>query len=155
MDLLVEGDSIKIQRIAQNLLFNAIKYTPRGGVTVSWGDSREGDAARWMMCVKDTGPGFHAGPGAPIARALEDATQEAREVAVAARDEESPAITLQTHVSDNPAPDGRPIHQEHGEGVGLSIVKRLCELLNATMEMESNPGEGTTVRVLFPRSYSG
>ena len=49
--------------------------------------------------------------------------------------------------------DRRAVQQERGEGIGLSIVKRLCELLDATVEMESKPGEGTTVRVLFPRSY--
>jgi len=32
-------------------------------------------------------------------------------------------------------------------------VKRLCELLDATIEMESNPGQGTTFRILFPREY--
>ena len=76
----VEGDAVKTQRIAQNLLLNALKYTARGGVTVSWGDSRQNDAHRWMLCVEDTGPGFHAGPGAPMASALEEATEEARQV---------------------------------------------------------------------------
>jgi len=47
------------------------------------------------------------------------------------------------------------VYQEHGEGIGLSIVKRLCELLNATIELDSVPGRGTTVRVLFPRAYGG
>jgi signal transduction histidine kinase len=36
----------------------------------------------------------------------------------------------------------------------LSIVKRLCELLDASMELESHPGRGTTFRVIFPRHYS-
>ena len=71
------GDPVKIRRIVQNLMLNALKYTQSGGVTVSWGDSRAGDAERWMLTVRDTGPGIHAGPGAPIAEALEDATQEA------------------------------------------------------------------------------
>ncbi len=47
----------------------------------------------------------------------------------------------------------RPVHQERGEGIGLSIVKRLCELLDATMEMESERGEGTIIRIAFPRRY--
>src|SRR4029077_8851378 len=81
----VEGDALKTQRIAQNLLLNALKYTSRGGVTVSWGDSRQNDAHRWMLCIEDTGPGFHAGPGAPMASALEEATEEARQVDATAR----------------------------------------------------------------------
>ena len=60
--LSVEGDAGKIRRIAQNLLLNALKYTQEGGVTMRWGDSRNNDPERWMLCVQDTGPGFHAGP---------------------------------------------------------------------------------------------
>ena len=40
-----------------------------------------------------------------------------------------------------------------GEGIGLSIVKRLCDLLEASIELESKAGEGTTWRVMFPRHY--
>jgi signal transduction histidine kinase len=149
--LLVEGDSVKVQRIAQNLLLNALKYTLRGGVTVSWGDSRQNDAHRWMLCVTDTGPGFHAGPGAPIAGALEEATEEARQV-------EKTARTGVKEAADDPPPsapdvDARPVHQERGEGIGLSIVKRLCELLDASIEMDSTLGEGTALRIVFPRNY--
>jgi signal transduction histidine kinase len=43
---------------------------------------------------------------------------------------------------------------EVGEGIGLSIVKRLCELLDATVEVKSVKDVGTTFRVLFPRHYS-
>jgi signal transduction histidine kinase len=151
--LTVEGDAMKIQRIAQNLLLNALKYTSTGGVTVSWGDSRQNDINRWMLCVEDTGPGFHAGPGAPMAGALEQATEDARQVYVAARAHPSPQEPASPSPADAPDVDVRPTHQERGEGIGLSIVKRLCELLDATMEMESSPGEGTSVRIVFPRRY--
>jgi len=62
------------------------------------------------------------------------------------------------HISDAAAApaatgDRRPIRQQRGEGIGLSIVKRLCELLDASLELESKVGEGTTFRVLFPRRY--
>ena len=40
-----------------------------------------------------------------------------------------------------------------GEGVGLTIVKRLCELLDASIELETSPGKGSTFRVILPRSY--
>ena len=38
------------------------------------------------------------------------------------------------------------------KGIGLTIVKRLCELLEATLELESQPG-GTTFRITLPRHY--
>ena len=53
--LLVEGDSVKIYRIAQNLLINAIKYTNRGGVTVKW---MKKATDKWSLTVTDTGPGL-------------------------------------------------------------------------------------------------
>jgi signal transduction histidine kinase len=150
----VEGDAVKAQRIAQNLLLNALKHTPRGGVTVSWGDSRQNDAHRWMLCVEDTGPGFHAGPGAPMAGALEEATEEARQVEETARTGISGQEAANEPSPSDAAPvDARPVHQERGEGIGLSIVKRLCELLDASIEMDSTPGEGTSLRIVFPRRY--
>ena len=149
--LIVEGDPVKTRRIAQNLVLNALKYTGQGGVTLSWGDSREGDPERWMLSVRDTGPGFHAGPGTPLAGALEAATAEARQVEKRA-DAGGPIGSAQKSPAESP-PDTRPVHQERGEGIGLSIVKRLCELLDAGIELESRPGEGTTFRVVFPRRY--
>lgn len=148
--LWVVGDAIKVRRIAQNLLLNALKYTQEGGVTVVWGDSRNNDPERWMLCIRDTGPGFHAGPGAPLAEALKDATAEAREVEEKAGagngwNEADPAEAA--------APDLRPVYQERGEGIGLSIVKRLCELLDASLELESEPAAGTLFRVVLPRRY--
>ncbi len=148
----VEGDSPKIERIAQNLVLNGLKYTSRGGVTLSWGDSRQNDSHRWMLCVTDTGPGFHSGPGAPMAGALEEATEEARQVNETARTGVKPASDEPLQET-TPSVDAQLVHQEPGEGIGLSIVKRLCELLDATMEMDSIPGQGTTLRIVFPRNY--
>lgn len=37
-----------------------------------------------------------------------------------------------------------------GTGLGLSLVKKLTELHGGEIEIESTPGEGTTVRVIFP-----
>ena len=149
---LVEGDAVKLQRIVQNLLINAFKYTEHGGVTVSWGDSRQNDAERWMLGIQDTGPGIHAGPGAPIAEALEDATQEARIVEKTGESKEQrDASKAERPVGA--AADSRKVHQERGEGIGLAIVKRLSELLDATLEMTSVPEQGTTIRIVLPRRY--
>jgi signal transduction histidine kinase len=58
------------------------------------------------------------------------------------------------------APDGaqgartRAEGEHAGEGIGLSIVKRLCDMLNATVEVKSERGAGTTFQIRFPRQYS-
>ncbi|WP_175517218.1 sensor histidine kinase [Planctomicrobium piriforme] len=142
--LIVECDPVRVRRIAQNLLLNAIKYTDRGGVTLGWGDSRNNDSKRWMLFVEDTGPGFHAGPGGPLATALKEATEESNSV------EPDGA----SRAASNSRPDPRPERQRRGEGIGLSIVKRLCELLDASVEMESEVAHGTIFRVILPRHYS-
>jgi signal transduction histidine kinase len=38
--------------------------------------------------------------------------------------------------------------------MGLSIVKRLCEMLDATIEMQSVAEVGTSFRIFFPRHYN-
>lgn len=142
----VEGDWNKIRRVAQNLVLNAIKYTRKGGVTVSWGDSDYDDGKRWALIIKDTGPGFDAGPGAPLAGALEEATQMNQ-------DPDSPVATG-VEQSVLPAHTVGLAHvQGPGEGIGLSIVKRLCELLDATVEVETATS-GSTFRILLPRRYA-
>lgn len=149
--LVVEGDAVKIRRIAQNLLLNAIKYTTVGGVRVAWEEAHAPGVARWMLTVQDTGPGFADGPVAPLAHVLKEATDEARTVDQANSPRTSaadpPAGTLPALSTD------RGELQRPGEGVGLSIVKRMCELLDATMEMTTKPGQGSTFRVVFPCQY--
>jgi signal transduction histidine kinase len=151
--LAVEGDAVKVRRIAQNLLLNALKYTRSGGVVLTWGEAAPGDARRWCLSVQDTGPGFHAGPGAPIVSALSPASH----------DDEATTATADASATDAvpdatvPAPgddDPRPIHQSPGEGIGLAIVKRLCDLLDAMVEIDTGAEQGTTVRVLLPRRYA-
>ena len=150
----VEGDAIKTMRIVQNLVLNAIKYTPQGGVSVSWGQSGEADTDRWFIQVKDTGPGFHSGPGAPLAGALGVATDQAKDVLA---DEISGEVTHVKRAQPS-VPlarlDKRAVYQQEGEGIGLSIVKRLCGMLDATLEVDSKVDEGTTFRVLLPRQYT-
>jgi signal transduction histidine kinase len=152
-DMEVQCDAGKTRRIAQNLMINALKYTHEGSVTLCWGDSRMNDSDRWMLCVEDTGPGFHAGPGSPLAEALEDATSEAQRLDGCPDDQGCSTGPAEMASDGDCRLDPRPVHQERGEGIGLSIVKRLCDLLDASLEMESVPNQGTVFRVIFPREY--
>jgi signal transduction histidine kinase len=148
LGLSVEGDYGRVRRLLQNLLVNALKYTEHGGVTLSWGEEK----TNWWLMVKDTGSGMLAGPDAPMVAGLKEATASARESdekAAATKGETShvltpPQNTLTTRISSR---------QKPGEGIGLSIVKRLCELLDASLEMASSPETGTTFRVVLPRHY--
>jgi signal transduction histidine kinase len=39
------------------------------------------------------------------------------------------------------------------EGIGVAIVKRLCELLDATLELETERNKGSTFSRHTPRRY--
>jgi signal transduction histidine kinase len=146
--LAVEGDADKVRRVAKNLLVNALKYTEDGGVTVSWGEEKE----NWWLMVKDTGPGMMSAASEPLKAGLQEATASAKE-----SDEKSAAIKGETSqvlaAPGDTAFRTRAAQNQPGEGIGLSIVKRLCELLDASLEIASSPETGTTFRVVFPRRY--
>jgi signal transduction histidine kinase len=140
----VEGDAIKTRRIAQNLLLNALQYTEHGGVKVIWAHGTEPDPERWTVCIQDTGPGFDDGAVPPLAEALKAATEEVQKVGESGNSQPAPTL------------DSQSVHRRQGagEGIGLSIVKRLCELLDASLELETQPGQGSTFRVKLPLRYN-
>ena len=149
----VQGDPVKIRRIVQNLVLNAFKATQHGGVLVSWEESGDARRPQWTVCVQDTGPGFKAELATPLEHILKEATVEALAVQQRAQTDalvstsSEPAPTLASR-TEHPSRD-----QASGEGIGLSIVKRLCELLDASLELQTAEGEGSTFRVTFPRRY--
>jgi signal transduction histidine kinase len=145
----VDGDEVKIRRIAQNLILNAVKFTPTGGITVTWGDGSSNDPKRWELCIQDTGPGIHAGSDKPLAEALEKAHEHSITTKPVHHDSQPEHVQLS---------EARDVVSETrlatGEGLGLSIVKRLCDLLDASLDVSSEKGVGSTFRILFPRHYS-
>ncbi|MEM6671640.1 MAG: ATP-binding protein [Planctomycetota bacterium] len=111
--LQVLGDREALTQIIDNLVDNALKYTPdEGEVTVRVG--RDGDRA--ILEVADNGIGI---PAEDQARIFERfyRVDKARSRAVG------------------------------GTGLGLSIVKHLVQSLNGTLELQSEPGVGSTFRV--------
>lgn len=152
-ELLVEGDSTKVQRILQNLVLNALKVTQSGGIRVTWeAGETSADANQWALCVQDTGPGFES-VETPVRKVLQEATEAAQDI------EQNADATEPASLATDPAPTlaseatERTQRLPRGEGIGLSIVKRLCELLEASIELQSASGQGTTFRVIFPRHY--
>jgi signal transduction histidine kinase len=146
----VQSDAVKLRRIAQNLVLNAIRYTRAGGLVLSWEKGDAKDAERWTLRVQDTGPGIGQAKSSELQDALEVATQHADQVVEDNRNDQV------THIHDDdagvPAPGESPDTYVHGEGIGLSIVKRLCEVLDATVQVESS-ARGTTFEVLLPVAY--
>lgn len=148
----VEGDATKVHRIVQNLTLNALRYTVEGGVRLTWKESGESGVERWLIRIEDTGPGLELAPGAPLARELEAGTAVARQVEEDAPDE-YPIEPVAGSASTPALGAGPAGYRPPGEGIGLSIVKRLCELLEAGLEVSSEAGKGTTFQISLPRRY--
>jgi len=151
----VEGDQVKLQRIVQNLLLNALKATQHGGVVVRWSAGKEKTARHWLLSIGDTGPGFALQSAGPLRHALKRASEASRVVAEASmeRSDKRTDRKVSDVLTAGSGPGSATLPS--GEGIGLSIVKRLCDVLGATLELETAPGHGTTIRIAFPVRYSG
>lgn len=155
--LTVETDRVKLQRIVQNLLINALKYTtptPERAAIVSISWSAEGDY-RWTFSVQDSGPGLAGDTLAGIlGNQLRPTVEPTR---VLGTDQSEPVAVLPEEVPPVPTPaelDALPTLSPQGEGVGLQIIKRLCELLDANLDVETKAGRGTLFRVRLPIHHS-
>jgi signal transduction histidine kinase len=139
--LMVQGDAAKLQRVVQNLVLNAIRATESGGVQLCWQAPRQPDASHWTLLVEDTGPGLQGTHATPLTRALHEATDQrhADPIGEAPATEAKPREATETEKT-----------QEPGEGIGLSIVKRLCELLGARIDLQTAVGRGTRFQLSFP-----
>ncbi|WP_353718937.1 CheR family methyltransferase [Dyadobacter sp. 676] len=132
--IIVQGDMVKVRRIAQNLILNAIKYTGAGEVKVTWGpvEASVGGRDMWKLTVQDTGPGI---PDMLVENLFTD----------------SNAMPADAEAPGRPA--GAVHTSQKGEGIGLFIVKRLVELLEGTIEVKTGNGGGTRFEVWLPASY--
>ena len=150
--LVVETDRIKLQRMVQNLLMNALKYTTPTSeriaiISVSW--SLEGDC-RWMFSIQDSGAGL---PTTSVGTLAEQLRPTVEPTSVMGPEEAEPVAVLPTHLPQIPAPaelDSFAQSTQGGEGVSLLIVKRLCELLDGNLDVETKEGRGTLYRIRLP-----
>lgn len=144
--LAVRGDAPKIRRIAQNLTLNALKYTKAGYVEVGWKSESE---ERWLFYVADSGPGLVDSAATPLARSLEEAADHASSPRLGDLDEGADRSAL-------PAPRRPEVVEvdSYSEGIGLLIVRQLCKMLDAVLEVEAEAGRGALFRVLLPNDYA-
>ena len=114
----LRGSGTEIESIIDNLLSNAIRYTPAdGSVTLSWLSDADGG----HLTVTDTGIGID--------------------------EEYLPRITERFFRVD----PGRS-REDGGVGLGLAIVKHILERHDATLVIESTPGQGSRFVCRFPSS---
>jgi signal transduction histidine kinase len=132
----VESDRVKVQRILINLLYNALKYTKQGAIYVTWAQDMP---IRWTLSIQDTGPGFT--PNTPAALLAEQLKPSLHITA----SHQQPSLFQELP----PAKIDNNQHIKESEGLGLFIVKKLCEVMKASMDIESAPGKGTLIRIRF------
>ena len=112
-DVVAEADPHRLRQVLENLVSNAIKFTPEGG-RVEVAIEQHGE--RLGFRVTDTGIGIdEADLGHLFDRMYRAEEAERRHI--------------------------------QGTGLGLTIVKAIVDAHEAAIEVESEPGEGTTFRV--------
>jgi hypothetical protein len=134
-------------------MLSLIKLHQGQGLSVSW--SLEGDF-RWMFSIQDSGPGMPEKD--TVTDVLIDQLRPTIEpTGVMGPDQAEPVVVLPDDVPKIPMDEQLAqltTHSIKGEGVGLQVVKKLCELLDANLDIESQPGRGTLIRVRLPIHYT-
>lgn len=110
----VIGDSNRIRQIMYNLLSNALKFTERGGVTIS-ATAEKSSKGRFFvrMSVSDTGIGIDPETLGRLFQPFEQA-------------------------------DSSVARQYGGTGLGLSICRRLAHLMDGEISVVSRENDGST-----------
>jgi signal transduction histidine kinase len=119
--LRLQSDKAKVKMILQNLLSNAIKYTDRGGVDVRV-RRREHENPRRAQISFSVG-----------------------DTGIGIKEEDGKRIFEPFYMAGGVDRKQRP-----GTGLGLTIVKRLVELLDGEILVESEWGKGSTFTVTLP-----
>ncbi len=118
----VRSDEIRIRQVLFNLVGNAIKFTGKGEVNVRVYPKGLGTGTDGFdLCLEVSDTGIGI-PEDKLAVIFEPFTQA----------------------------DGSYTRKYGGTGLGMSIVKRLVELMRGTVQVESEVGVGTTFRVEIP-----
>lgn len=113
----MDSDRLRVRQILSNLVDNAIKYTPRGSVTLRLERCTEDI----LFSVHDTGIGIAA---ADLQRAFREFERL----------------------------EGAMAQGEAGWGIGLTLVRRLVDLLGGHIDADSTLGQGSRFWVRLPRS---
>lgn len=114
------GDATRLTQILVNLIGNALKFTEKGGITVSVENRQsDGNTIQLAFTITDTGIGIEPSKLSSIFDRFHQAED---------------SIT----------------RKYGGTGLGLSIVKDLVILQGGDISVESEPGKGTTFGFFIP-----
>ncbi len=118
---LLQGDERRLRQVFSNIISNAIKYTKKGGVTVSVTSEPLDEENIYMVArIRDTGIGISE----EDIKYLFDSFRRVNE-------EENATI--------------------QGTGLGLSITKQMIGLMNGSIDVSSAVGEGSCFTIRIPQ----
>lgn len=131
----VDTDPGKVQQILFNLLSNAIKFTPTGGTVTMSAE---------LVDIR----------GRSLAPA--DVTDEVNGFLRISIADTGPGIAAEDHerIFEKFTQLDLSVTKEHGgTGLGLTISRDLARLLHGRIELDSEPGQGATFRLVIPMRY--
>ncbi|HVT29896.1 MAG TPA: ATP-binding protein [Lacipirellulaceae bacterium] len=137
----VRADREALREILDNLLDNAIKYTPKGGrVGLSWscGSRSEERGARSENVALNTEPQTSDGQDRVVRISVHDS-------GIGIKPEDQERIFERFYRVDKARS-----RELGGTGLGLSIVKHLAQSMHGTVGVESDVGKGSTFTVELP-----
>ncbi|HOT87280.1 MAG TPA: HAMP domain-containing sensor histidine kinase, partial [Thermotogota bacterium] len=118
--IVLYGDHVRLKQILTNLVANAIKFTSQGGVTLTCEISSEEESKVVLLF-------------------------EVQDTGIGIGESELNKIFERFYQID-----GSNHRKYSGTGLGLSIVKQLVSLMNGSVWVKSQIGEGTTFYVRIP-----
>ena len=121
MPRVLYGDDVRIKQIVTNLLTNAVKYTPQGGIEMTAAYERAEDGTiKLIISVKDTGMGIRKEDMGKLFESFQRLDEE----------------------------KNRNIE---GTGLGMNITMSLLKLMDGDMKVESEYGKGSVFTVTIPQ----
>jgi signal transduction histidine kinase/CheY-like chemotaxis protein len=120
------GDELRIKQVLNNVLSNAFKYTEEGSVTLAVSSEPTDEFSNFMLIMKVSDTGQGMTP-------------------------EQLNTLFDEYTRFNLDSNRTTV----GTGLGMSITKRLLDMMNGEIHVESEPGKGTVFTIRIPQKRVG